>query len=329
MASKGFNTGVSGGVGISSAKTAGQVIADAAKAADSAYSVGANSTGDKIMNNLMSSGGIASLNNKELNTFINEYYGSNAPGMNVGVTGTSFLHDNSDELAQQNAAAVNAFNEKMLDKQMSFNADEAEKNRQFQLEMSNTAHQREVADLKAAGLNPILSANSGASTSSGATASAGLASGSKADVNMNKLGALASIYSTLRNVDMQEKSLALQDKKYTMDYDVSMKSLALNKELGTLQSTNSLLGAYASASASRYAAELASATSRYASDNQHPIVSLFNDTANGGKRFENILEKAANLKTTLNQALFGKKVRYEFDGYTSSGQPKYKVVDIK
>lgn len=55
----------------------------------------------------------------------------------------------------------------------SFNALEAQKNRDWQERMSNSAHQREIADLKKAGLNPVLSitGGNGASVTSGSQAS--------------------------------------------------------------------------------------------------------------------------------------------------------------
>lgn len=58
---------------------------------------------------------------------------------------------------------------------MNFNSTEAMKNREWQEHMSNTAYQRAVADMKEAGLNPILAfQNGGASTPGG---SAGTISG--------------------------------------------------------------------------------------------------------------------------------------------------------
>lgn len=55
-------------------------------------------------------------------------------------------------------------------KQREFGEDMANQQIAFQREMANTAHQRQVDDLRKAGLNPILSANSGASAPSGAMA---------------------------------------------------------------------------------------------------------------------------------------------------------------
>lgn len=84
-----------------------------------------------------------------------------------------------------------------------FNAREAEKNRQWQEDLSNTAYQRAVADMKKAGINPILGlgmANS-ASTPSGSTAS-GSTSSSRGYTGQDSglLGLLGTIASIVAGV---------------------------------------------------------------------------------------------------------------------------------
>jgi len=121
------------------------------------------------------------------------------------------------EMSAQANREANQTNIALAREASAFSAHEAQKNRDWQQVQSGTAHQREMADLIAAGLNPILTATGGAGAGIGSGATGQAAQGKvQSEIPDSPLSGLASDVTSsrrLRDIETEQLKANLQQTK--------------------------------------------------------------------------------------------------------------------
>lgn len=188
---------------------------------------------------------------------------------------------------------------------MQFNAQEAAKSRSWQEYMSNTAHQREIRDLKAAGLNPVLSAmgGNGAAVTSGATASGVTSAGAKGEVDTSANAALVQILGSVLSAQTQLQTANVNARTQEA---VADKYTAMEK-----------LVAQIGADASKYGAQLGYAGSKYNANMHYSLGKYQTD-----KGFENQVFLEQNYPSNYVQAVNSilKALGLDVTGGSTSGE---------
>lgn len=184
----------------------------------------------------------------------------------------------NNAISQSNAREQMQFQRDANALAMAFNSLEAQKSRNWQAFMSNTAHQREVQDLIAAGLNPILSANSGASTPSGATASGVTSSGAMGNVDTSASGAVASLIGTVMQAAATLQATNVNAKT---NLEISRINADTQRYLGQLSAAASKYTADSHYSGTRYSADRGYAASVYGSNIARDVANIQSSTQYG------------------------------------------------
>lgn len=120
--------------------------------------------------------------------------------------------------------------------QNQFNAEQAQINRDWQTEMSNTAYQRSVSDMTSAGLNPALMYGSGtaSSTPSGSAASGSSPSSPQVDKLMMGLQ-FQQMAAQVKQMNAQTKNIEADTKKIETDTSINNVNLNSLAEYNTLR----------------------------------------------------------------------------------------------